>query len=137
VTQGGREVGGTAEAVCGSVNLSEAPLDCWHQQFGAQELSEVMELKALGEGRARLRRVVSDILLKEVNAKDGEPDATPLRSARRGRGGSAFPALGVPRPWVGPLVVCVPSTAANGAAVADGIGWTRWRAFPTLLVRPA
>ncbi len=68
------ESGETAEAVCRSVNISEATLYCWKQQYGALELSEVKELKALREENARLRRVVADQVLniqvlKEVNAK--------------------------------------------------------------------
>ena len=68
------ETGETAEAVCRSVNISEATLYRWKQQYGALELSEVKELKALREENARLRRVVADQVLniqvlKEVNAK--------------------------------------------------------------------
>jgi putative transposase len=68
------ESGETAEAVCRSVNISEATLYRWKQQYGALELSEVKELKALREENARLRRVVADQVLniqvlKEVNAK--------------------------------------------------------------------
>jgi putative transposase len=68
------ESGETAEAVCRSVNNSEATLYRWKQQYGALELSEVKELKALREENARLRRVVADQVLniqvlKEVNAK--------------------------------------------------------------------
>ena len=68
------ESGETAEAVCPSVNISEATLYRWKQQYGALELSEVKELKALREENARLRRVVADQVLniqvlKEVNAK--------------------------------------------------------------------
>ena len=68
------ESGETAEAVCRSVNSSEATLYRWKQQYGALELSEVKELKALREENARLRRVVADQVLniqvlKEVNAK--------------------------------------------------------------------
>ncbi len=68
------ETGETAEAVCRSGNISEATLYRWKQQYGALELSEVKELKALREENARLRRVVADQVLniqvlKEVNAK--------------------------------------------------------------------
>lgn len=68
------ETGEMAEAVCRSVNISEATLYRWRQQYGALELSEVKELKALREENARLRRVVADQVLniqvlKEVNAK--------------------------------------------------------------------
>ncbi len=70
------ESGETLEAVCRSVNISKATLYRWKHQYGALELSEVKELKALREENARLRRVVADQLLnlqvlKEVNAKLG------------------------------------------------------------------
>ena len=70
------ESGETAEAVRWSVNISEATLYRWKQQYGALELSEVKELKTLREENARLRRVVADQVLniqvlKEVNAKIG------------------------------------------------------------------
>jgi putative transposase len=68
------ESGETAEAVCRSVNISEATLYRWKQQYGALELSEVKEVQALREENARLRRVVADQvlniqILKEVIAK--------------------------------------------------------------------
>jgi putative transposase len=43
------ESGETAEAVCRNVDISEATLYRWKQQYGALELSEVKELKALRE----------------------------------------------------------------------------------------
>jgi hypothetical protein len=55
------------------VNLSEATLYRYKQQYGALELSEVKELEALREENARLRRVVADNVLKEVNAKMVRP----------------------------------------------------------------
>ena len=66
--------GETAEAVCRNVNISEATLYRWKQQYGAMELDEVKELKALREENARLKRLVADQalniqVLKEVNAK--------------------------------------------------------------------
>lgn len=66
--------GETAQAVCREVNISEATLYRWKQQYGALELDEVKELKALREENARLKRLVADQLLniqvlKEVNAK--------------------------------------------------------------------
>lgn len=68
------EGGETAQAVCREVNISEATLYRWKQQYGALELDEVKELKALREENARLKRLVADQLLniqvlKEVNAK--------------------------------------------------------------------
>jgi len=66
--------GETAEAVCRNVNISEATLYRWRQQYGAMELDEVKELKALREENPRLKRLVADQalniqVLKEVNAK--------------------------------------------------------------------
>jgi putative transposase len=66
--------GETAESVCRNVNISEATLYRWKQQYGAMELDEVKELKALREENARLKRLVADQalniqVLKEVNAK--------------------------------------------------------------------
>jgi putative transposase len=71
------ESGETAEAVCRSVNLSEAMLYRWKQQYGALELSEVKDLKALREENAQLRRVLADQVLKELNAKNGESSQEP------------------------------------------------------------
>lgn len=66
--------GETAQAVCRELNISEATLYRWKQQYGALELEEVKELKGLREENARLKRIVADQLLniqvlKEVNAK--------------------------------------------------------------------
>ncbi len=66
--------GETAQAVCREVNISAATLYRWKQQYGALELDEVKELKALREENSRLKRLVADQLLnlqvlKEVNAK--------------------------------------------------------------------
>jgi putative transposase len=66
--------GETAEAVCRAVNISEATLYRWKQQYGSLELDEVKELKALREENAQLKRVVADQalnihVLKIVNAK--------------------------------------------------------------------
>lgn len=66
--------GEAAVAVCRDVNISEATLYRWKQQYGALELDELKELKALREENARLKRVVANQalniqVLKEVNAK--------------------------------------------------------------------
>ena len=45
------------------MNLREATVCRWKQPYGALELSEVKELKALREENARLRRVVADQVL--------------------------------------------------------------------------
>jgi len=68
------EQGETAEAVCRNVNISQATLYRWKQQYGALEVDEVKELKGLREENAQLKRVVADQalnihVLKIVNAK--------------------------------------------------------------------
>ena len=66
--------GESAQAVSREVNISEATLHRWKQQYGAMEIDEVKELKALREENARLKRIVADQVLniqvlKEVNSK--------------------------------------------------------------------
>ena len=66
--------GESAQAVSREVNISEATLHRWRQQYGAMEIDELKELKALREENARLERIVADQVLniqvlKEVNSK--------------------------------------------------------------------
>jgi len=66
--------GESAQAVSREVNISEATLYRWKQQYGAMELDELKELKALRDENARLKRIAADQLLhiqvlKEVNSK--------------------------------------------------------------------
>ena len=66
--------GVSAQAVSREVNISEATLHRWKQQYGAMEIDELKELKALRDENARLKRIVADQVLniqvlKEVNSK--------------------------------------------------------------------
>jgi putative transposase len=66
--------GESAQAVSREVNISEATLHRWKQQYGAMELDELKELKTLRDENARLKRIVADQslniqVLKEVNSK--------------------------------------------------------------------
>ncbi len=66
--------GESAQAVSREMNISEATLHRWKQQYGAMEIDELKELKALREENARLKRIVADQVLniqvlKEVNSK--------------------------------------------------------------------
>ena len=66
--------GESAQAVSREVNISEATLHRWKQQYGAMELDELKELKALRDENARLKRIVADQslniqVLKEVYSK--------------------------------------------------------------------
>jgi putative transposase len=68
------EQGESAEAVCRDVNISQASLYRWKQQYGALELDELKELRALRDENLRLKRMVADQalniqVLKEVNSK--------------------------------------------------------------------
>ena len=66
--------GEAVQAVCRELNISEATLYRWKQQYGSLDLDEVKELKTLREENSRLKRLVADQLLniqvlKEVNSK--------------------------------------------------------------------
>ena len=66
--------GEAVQAVCREVNISEATLYRWKQQYGSLDLDEMKELKTLREENSRLKRLVADQLLniqvlKEVNSK--------------------------------------------------------------------
>ena len=66
--------GESAQAVSREVNIREATLHRWKQQYGAMEIDELKELKALRDENARLKRIVADQVLniqvlKEVNSK--------------------------------------------------------------------
>ena len=66
--------GEAAQAVCRAVNISEATLYRWKRQYGAMEIDDLKELKALRDENARLKRIVADQVLniqvlKEVNSK--------------------------------------------------------------------
>ena len=66
--------GESAQAVSREVNISEATLHRWKQQYGAMEIDELKELKVLRDENARLKRIVADQVLniqvlKEVNSK--------------------------------------------------------------------
>ena len=97
------EQGEAAETVCRNVNISEATLYRWKRQYGAMELDEVRELKALREENDRLKRLVADQalniqVLKEVNSKNGEPVAAPPRRPKRGYRRRMCAAAGLPAP---------------------------------------
>jgi putative transposase len=66
--------GESAQVVCRDVNISEATLYRWKQQYGGMNIDELKELKALRDENARLKRIVADQVLniqvlKEVNSK--------------------------------------------------------------------
>lgn len=118
------EQGETADAVCRDVNINEATLYRWKQQYGTLELDELRELKALREKNARLKQVVAHQalhiqVLKEVNEKNGESVAETLRGPERGGGGLVFAAPGGPLPRAGTFDVGVSGAAADAEPRPD------------------
>ena len=55
--------GEAVQAVGRELNISEATLYRWKQQYGSLDLDEVKELKTLREENSRLKRLVADQLL--------------------------------------------------------------------------
>ena len=71
-----REAAGgmTAKAVCAKHNISEQTLYNWKRKYGAMEVSDVRQMKAMAEENGRLKRIIADLvvqvdILKFVNAK--------------------------------------------------------------------
>ncbi len=145
--------GEPVQTVCREVNISEATLYRWKQQYGAMEIDELKELRAPRNMNARLKRIVADQVLniqvlKEVNSKNGKLVAEALHRPKRGCGGPLFPATGVPISWAGALKLGLPAVAADGAGSPtarwrDGIGlapsaiWLPPNARPAALSGPA
>jgi putative transposase len=83
--------GESAQVVSRGLNISEATLHRWKQQYGAIEIDELKELNALRDKNARLKRIVADQVLniqvlKEVNSKRTyrRPDYPKSQCVRRG-----------------------------------------------------
>jgi putative transposase len=66
--------GTTVKAVCARHNISEQTLYNWKRKYGAMEVSDVRQMKAMAEENGRLKRIIADLvvqndILKFVNAK--------------------------------------------------------------------
>jgi len=66
--------GATIKAVCARHNISEQTLYNWKRKYGAMEVSDVRQMKAMVEENGRLKRIIADLvvqndILKFVNAK--------------------------------------------------------------------
>jgi putative transposase len=66
--------GVTVKAVCARHNISEQTLYNWKRKYGAMEVSDVRQMKAMVEENGRLKRIIADLvvqndILKFVNAK--------------------------------------------------------------------
>lgn len=68
--QGGMSVKG----LCGKHNISEATYYKWKRKYNGMEVSDVRQMRAMGEENSRLKRIIADLvvqndILKAVNAK--------------------------------------------------------------------
>jgi putative transposase len=66
--------GMTVRAVCAKHNISEQTLYSWKRKYAGMEVSDVRQMRAMGEEISRLKRIVADLvvqndILKAVNAK--------------------------------------------------------------------
>ena len=66
--------GMTGKAVCAKHNISQQTLYSWKRKYGAMEVSDVRQMKAITEENGRLKRIIADLvvqvdILKFVNAK--------------------------------------------------------------------
>ena len=66
--------GSTGKAVCARHNISQQTLYNWKRKYGAMEVSDVRQMKAMAEENGRLKRIIADLvvqvdILKFVNAK--------------------------------------------------------------------
>jgi putative transposase len=68
------QAGSTGKAVCAKHNISAQTLYNWKRKYGAMEVSDVRQMKAMTEENGRLKRIIADLvvqvdILKFVNAK--------------------------------------------------------------------
>ena len=66
--------GMTVKAVCAKHNISQQTLYSWKRKYGNMEVSDVRQMRAMGEEIGRLKRIIADLvvqndILKVVNAK--------------------------------------------------------------------
>lgn len=66
--------GSSTKAVCAQHNISAQTLYNWKRKYGAMEVSDVRQMKAMAEENGRLKRIIADLvvqvdILKFVNAK--------------------------------------------------------------------
>jgi len=86
------QAGSPVKAVCAAHNISGATYHAWKRKYGGMEVNEARRLRALEEESGRLKRIIADLsvqnhILKEVNAKNGEPVCkTAGRKDESGRG---------------------------------------------------
>jgi putative transposase len=101
------QAGATVKEVCAKHNISDQTYYGWKRKYGDMGVDGARRLKGLEEENQRLKRLVVDYavqiqILKEVNAKNGEPVQSAAGGAllRGGRGGGNGD--GVPCPESGP-----------------------------------
>ena len=62
--------GATVKAVCARHNISEQTLYNWKRKYGAMEVSDVRQMKAMVEENGRLKRIIADQALNLQVVKD-------------------------------------------------------------------
>jgi transposase-like protein len=58
--------GGTLEAACKQLGISDATYYNWRRQYGQMKLDQVKQLKSLQKENARLKKLVADISLDKA-----------------------------------------------------------------------
>jgi putative transposase len=76
--------GGMATAdVCRRHGISSATFFKWKAKFGGMDVSDARKLKALEDENAKLKKLLAEAMLKDLNAKNGD-----TRRETAGRGSS-------------------------------------------------
>ena len=132
----------SAQAVSREVNISEATLHRWKQQYGAMEIDELKELKALRDENARLKRIVADQVLNIQVLKEGELQKNGKLAAKRHAAqgvvaaGMCSQRRGVPLSWAGTLQLGLRGAAAEAEDGADQGGDRRAGGAPSAIWLP-
>ena len=66
--------GVSVKSLCARHNICEQTYYKWKRKYGGMEVSDVRQLRALGEENSRLKKIIADLvvqidILKVVNAK--------------------------------------------------------------------
>jgi len=62
--------GGTLEAVCKQLGISDATYYNWRRQYGQMKLNHVRHLKSLQKENAQLKKLVADLSLDNAVLKE-------------------------------------------------------------------
>ena len=100
------QAGSSVKTVCAAHNISEATYHAWKRKYGGMDVSEARRLRSLEEENGRLKRIIADLsvqnhILKEVNAKNGEPVCKTAGCEDQSRRGLGQSSAGVPSAGIG------------------------------------